>query len=114
MLSQQILVFEDKGILDVVYALEEIEGLVRIRISSIEPNLLHPEIIDLVASSKTLQPHFHMPLQSGSDTVLRLMKRRYDSKLYRQRVEYIRKQIPDACIFKILSPGFSVGFFSSL
>ena len=88
----------DDSFIDLLSEIHELNGLNRLRISSIEPNLLHPEIIDLVASSKTLQPHFHMPLQSGSDTVLRLMKRRYDSKLYRQRVEYIRKQIPDACI----------------
>ena len=78
----------DDSFIDLLSEIHELNGLNRLRISSIEPNLLHPEIIDLVASSKTLQPHFHMPLQSGSDTVLRLMKRRYDSKLYRQRVEY--------------------------
>jgi len=88
----------EDSFLDLLTELHEIEGLNRLRISSIEPNLLHPEIIDLVASSNTLQPHFHMPLQSGSDTLLRLMRRRYDSHLYRSRVEYIRARIPDACI----------------
>tara|TARA_B100000575_G_scaffold287487_2_gene285930 strand:+ start:3651 stop:4991 length:1341 start_codon:yes stop_codon:yes gene_type:complete len=84
--------------IDLLSKLHKLDGLNRLRISSIEPNLLHPEIIELVASSNTLQPHFHLPLQSGSDTVLRLMKRRYNTLLYQKRVEYIRNQIPDACI----------------
>ena len=88
----------EDSFLDLLSELHELDGLNRLRISSIEPNLLHPEIIDLAASSSTLQPHFHLPLQSGSDTVLRLMKRRYDTQLYQKRVEYIRSQIPDACI----------------
>ena len=88
----------EDSFLDLLSELHELDGLNRLRISSIEPNLLHPEIIDLAASSSTLQPHFHLPLLSGADTVLRLMKRRYDTQLYQKRVEYIRSQIPDACI----------------
>jgi len=79
-------------------ALDEVDGLERLRVSSIEPNLLTEEIIRFAATSKTLQPHFHIPLQSGSDTMLKTMKRRYKSELYRSRVELIRELIPDACI----------------
>ncbi len=88
----------DENFFMLLQKLEQVEGLERIRISSIEPNLLHEEIIRLVAESKSLQPHFHIPLQSGSDEMLRLMRRRYKSPLYRRRVELIRKLIPDACI----------------
>ncbi|MEX2657668.1 MAG: MiaB/RimO family radical SAM methylthiotransferase, partial [Balneolales bacterium] len=84
--------------LDLLRELDKLPGLDRIRISSIEPNLLTEEIIDFVAQSRTIQPHFHIPLQSGSDTMLKLMKRRYRSNLYRNRVEYIHECIPDACI----------------
>lgn len=70
----------------------------RIRVSSIEPNLLTPDIIAFAAESRAVQPHFHMPLQSGSDSMLRIMKRRYDTRLYRQRVEAILSRMPDACI----------------
>ena len=73
-------------------------GLERLRVSSIEPNLLHEEIIQFAAESKTLQPHFHIPLQSGSDEMLSIMRRRYRSDLYRDRVELIKKLMPDACI----------------
>ena len=88
----------DENFFMLLQKLEQVEGLERIRISSIEPNLLHEEIIRLVAESKSLQPHFHIPLQSGSDEMLRLMRRRYKSPLYRRRVELIRKLIPGACI----------------
>lgn len=84
--------------LDLLKNLDELDGLNRIRISSIEPNLLSDEIIDFVARSRCVQPHFHMPLQSGSDEVLKLMRRRYRSELYQQRVEHIRSVMPDACI----------------
>lgn len=83
---------------ELLHQLDELEGLNRIRISSIEPNLLSNEIIDFVAESRCIQPHFHMPLQSGSDEMLKLMRRRYQSDLYRQRVERIRSVMPDACI----------------
>lgn len=83
---------------DLVRALDEVEGIERYRISSIEPNLLTEEIIDFVAGSKRFMPHFHIPLQSGSDTVLRLMRRRYDTALYAQRIAHIRRVIPDAFI----------------
>ncbi|MDE7427182.1 MAG: tRNA (N(6)-L-threonylcarbamoyladenosine(37)-C(2))-methylthiotransferase MtaB [Muribaculaceae bacterium] len=83
---------------DLVRALDEVEGIERYRISSIEPNLLTDEIIDFVAASKRFMPHFHIPLQSGSDTVLRLMRRRYDTELYARRMAHIRRVMPDAFI----------------
>lgn len=88
----------DENFFQLLQALEHVEGLERLRVSSIEPNLLHEDIIRFAATSKKLQPHFHMPLQSGSDEMLKLMKRRYRSDLYRSRVELIRGLIPDACI----------------
>ncbi len=88
----------DEDFFQLLQALEEVDGLERLRVSSVEPNLLHDEIIHFAAESKKLQPHFHIPLQSGSDKMLRLMRRRYQSDLYRERVELIRKLIPDACI----------------
>ncbi|MEQ9266125.1 MAG: tRNA (N(6)-L-threonylcarbamoyladenosine(37)-C(2))-methylthiotransferase MtaB [Balneolaceae bacterium] len=88
----------DENFFQLLQALEHVEGLERLRVSSIEPNLLHEDIIRFAATSKKLQPHFHMPLQSGSDEMLKLMKRRYRSDLYRSRVELIRELIPDACI----------------
>ena len=84
--------------IDLVRALDQIEGLDRLRISSIEPNLLSDELIDYCATSQRVAPHFHIPLQSGSDEVLRLMRRRYDSALFRQRVEHIRRVLPEAFI----------------
>ncbi len=78
--------------------LDEVEGIERYRISSIEPNLLTDELIDFVATSKRFMPHFHIPLQSGSDSVLRLMRRRYDTLLFRNKIEHIRRVIPDAFI----------------
>lgn len=83
---------------DLIKALDEVEGIDRYRISSIEPNLLTDEIIDFVANSKRFAPHFHMPLQSGSDAVLKLMRRRYDSGLFRHKVEKIKEKIPHAFI----------------
>ena len=89
----------DKGFFDLIRALDEVEGIERYRISSIEPNLLSEEIIRWVATeSRTFMPHFHIPLQSGSDEVLRLMRRHYDTALFRSRVELIRTLIPDAFI----------------
>lgn len=83
---------------DLVKALDQVEGIERYRISSIEPNLLTPEIIDFCASSKKFMPHFHIPLQSGSDEVLRLMRRRYDTSLFADRIAYIKRVMPDAFI----------------
>lgn len=83
---------------DLIKALDEVEGIERYRISSIEPNLLTDEIIEFVAKSKRFAPHFHIPLQSGSDTVLKLMRRRYDTALFRHKVEKIKSILPDAFI----------------
>lgn len=83
---------------DLVKALDEVEGIERYRISSIEPNLLTDEIIEFVANSKRFAPHFHIPLQSGSDAVLKLMRRRYDTALFQHKVEKIKSIIPDAFI----------------
>ena len=84
--------------LQLVKALDEVEGIVRFRISSIEPNLLTDEIIEFVAQSKRFAPHFHIPLQSGSNTVLALMRRRYKRELYAERVAKIKSLMPDCCI----------------
>ena len=84
--------------LDLVKALDEIEGIERFRISSIEPNLLTDEIIEFVAQSKRFVPHFHIPLQSGSNKVLGLMKRRYKCELYIERVAKIKELMPNCCI----------------
>tara|TARA_R110002124_G_scaffold48026_4_gene142188 strand:+ start:9190 stop:10530 length:1341 start_codon:yes stop_codon:yes gene_type:complete len=88
----------DENFYQLLQALDGVDGLERLRVSSIEPNLLTEEIIRFAATSKKLQPHFHIPLQSGSDEMLKIMKRRYKSDLYRSRVELIRELIPDACI----------------
>ena len=84
--------------LDLIKALDEVEGIERFRISSIEPNLLSNEIIEFVAKSKRFVPHFHIPLQSGSNKVLGLMKRRYRRELYADRVAKIKELMPDCCI----------------
>lgn len=83
---------------DLVKALDDVEGIERFRISSIEPNLLTDEIIEFVATSKRFAPHFHIPLQSGSDEVLKLMKRKYDTTLFKHKVEKIKSTLPDAFI----------------
>ncbi|WP_337040753.1 tRNA (N(6)-L-threonylcarbamoyladenosine(37)-C(2))-methylthiotransferase MtaB [Emticicia sp. 17c] len=83
---------------ELIKALDEVEGIERFRISSIEPNLLTDEIIAFVASSKRFVPHFHIPLQSGSNKVLGLMRRRYKRELYTDRVAQIKKLMPDCCI----------------
>ena len=83
---------------DLVKALDEVEGIQRYRISSIEPNLLTDEIIDYVAQSRAFMPHFHIPLQSGCDEVLRLMHRRYDTALFANRIAHIKRVMPDAFI----------------
>lgn len=84
--------------LQLIVALDGVEGIDRFRISSIEPNLLSDDIIAFVAQSRRFVPHFHIPLQSGSDAVLGLMKRRYRSALYRERVAKIKALMPDCCI----------------
>ena len=96
---------EDK-FLDLVKALDEVEGIDRIRISSIEPNLLTDEIIEFVAVSKRFVPHFHIPLQSGSDKILGLMRRRYKKELYADRVAKIKELMPDCCIGVDVIVGF--------
>ena len=83
---------------DLVQALDKVEGIERLRISSIEPNLLRNEIIEFVSQSRTFVPHFHIPLQSGSNDVLRKMKRRYLREIYAERVNKIRTLMPRACI----------------
>ena len=83
---------------DLIRELDTVQGIERYRISSIEPNLLTDEIIDWVAQSRAFMPHFHIPLQSGSDRVLKLMNRRYATSLFRERVEHIRRVMPHAFI----------------
>ena len=83
---------------DLIRALDEVEGIERFRIGSIEPNLLTEKIIEYCARSRRIAPHFHIPLQSGSDEVLRLMKRRYDTELFRSRVALIQELLPQAFI----------------
>lgn len=95
------------GLLDVFRALDADAAVApRLRISSIEPNLLSDELIDFVAGSQRFVPHFHVPLQSGSDTVLRLMRRRYQRSLYADRVAHIRRVMPDAAIGVDVIVGF--------
>jgi threonylcarbamoyladenosine tRNA methylthiotransferase MtaB len=91
---------------DLVKALDEVEGINRIRISSIEPNLLSDEIIEFVATSNRFVPHFHIPLQSGSDKILGLMRRRYKRELYANRVAKIKQLMPDCCIGVDVIVGF--------
>jgi len=96
---------EDK-FFDLVKALDEVEGIERIRISSIEPNLLSDEIIEFVARSKRFVPHFHIPLQSGNNKILGLMRRRYKRELYAERVAKIKEVMPDCCIGVDVIVGF--------
>ncbi len=92
--------------LELIQALDEVNGIKRLRISSIEPNLLKNETIDFVSTSKTFVPHFHIPLQSGSNALLKLMKRRYKRELYTERVSEIKKLMPKACIGVDVIVGF--------
>jgi len=92
--------------LDLVQALDEVEGIERLRISSIEPNLLKNETIEFVSKSRTFVPHFHIPLQSGSNEILKLMKRRYLREVYTDRVNKIREVMPYACIGVDVIVGF--------
>lgn len=93
--------------LDLLKGLDQIEGILRYRISSIEPNLLTDDIIDFVAHSRAFLPHFHIPLQAGSDHVLSLMHRRYNTALYRAKLERIKAVMPDACIAADVMAGFN-------
>jgi threonylcarbamoyladenosine tRNA methylthiotransferase MtaB len=92
--------------LELIQALDNVEGIKRFRISSIEPNLLKNEMIDFVSKSNRFVPHFHIPLQSGSNLVLKNMRRRYMRELYEERVALIKKQMPDACIGVDVIVGF--------
>ena len=92
--------------LDLVKALDEVEGIDRLRISSIEPNLLKNETIEFVSTSRTFVPHFHIPLQSGSNEILKKMKRRYLREVYTERVSKIREVMPHACIGVDVIVGF--------
>lgn len=87
-----------ESFLDLIRALDRVEGIERYRISSIEPNLITDEAIDFVAGSRSFMPHFHIPLQSGSDSVLKLMRRRYDTALFRHKIEKIKQVLPEAFI----------------
>lgn len=96
-----------ESLLELIKELDKLEGgIERFRISSIEPNLLSEEIIDFVADSSKFMPHFHIPLQSGSDEILSSMRRRYRSDLYRSRINYIRKKMPQAGIGVDVIVGF--------
>lgn len=92
--------------IDLISELDQLLGEVRFRISSIEPNLLTEEIIEFVGGSNHFMPHFHIPLQSGSDSILKLMRRRYNTALYQSRIDAIRKHIPHACIGVDVIVGF--------
>lgn len=92
--------------IDLIKALDEVDGIERFRISSIEPNLLSDEVIRFVAASKKFVPHFHIPLQSGSDKILKLMNRRYLTNLYRERVGLIKGIMPHCCIGVDVITGF--------
>lgn len=92
--------------LELIQALDTVEGIKRLRISSIEPNLLKNETIDFVSKSNCFVPHFHIPLQSGSNLVLKNMRRRYMRELYEERVALIKQQMPDACIGVDVIVGF--------
>lgn len=92
--------------IDLIRALDQVEGVPRYRISSIEPNLCTEEIIEFVAGSSRFMPHFHMPLQSGSNAILRLMRRRYVRELYAERVHRIKARMPHACIGVDVIVGF--------
>ena len=97
---------KEEKFIGLIRELDEIDGIERFRISSIEPNLLDEEIIEFVAGSKKFVPHFHIPLQSGSDDILKKMKRRYLTALYQDRVELIKKYMPHCCIGVDVIVGF--------
>jgi threonylcarbamoyladenosine tRNA methylthiotransferase MtaB len=95
-----------ESFLDLITSLDKVSGIDRYRISSIEPNLLSNEIIEFVANSDTFMPHFHIPLQSGSDNILRLMRRRYKSDLYAEKVKFIKSVMPHCAIGVDVIVGF--------
>ena len=97
---------EEMRFIDLIKQLDQVNGIERYRISSIEPNLITDEIIDFVKDSKKFMPHFHIPLQSGSDNVLKMMKRRYNTKLYFEKIKKIQKAIPNVCIGADVIVGF--------
>lgn len=97
---------EGENFLALIKALDHVEGIQRFRISSIEPNLLSEEIISFVASSNKFVPHFHIPLQSGSNKILKLMRRRYQRALYVQRIHAVKKAMPHCCIGVDVITGF--------
>ena len=96
----------DESFFELIGQLDEVEGVERYRISSIEPNLLSEQIIEFVSNSKKFMPHFHIPLQSGSDEILGLMRRRYRTELYRNRVELIKSLMPHCGIGVDVIVGF--------
>ena len=96
----------NKRFIDLIKELDKVDGIERYRISSIEPNLITDEIIDFVKNSKKFMPHFHIPLQSGSDNILRLMKRRYNTQLYHEKIKKIKDEIPNVCIGADVIVGF--------
>ena len=98
--------YEDKKFIDVIKELEKVKGITRYRISSIEPNLITDEIIDFVKKSSKFMPHFHIPLQSGSDIILAKMRRRYNSELYRNKILKIYNEIPNVSIGVDVIVGF--------
>ena len=98
--------WHDHTFIELIEALDRVEGIARLRISSIEPNLLSDAIIDFVSASNHFVPHFHIPLQSGSDDLLKRMRRRYLRALYKQRVERIKSIMPNACIGVDVIVGF--------
>ncbi len=89
---------DNTDFLSLIRELDRVEGIERFRISSIEPNLLSDEIIDFTAGARAFMPHFHIPLQSGSDHVLKMMNRRYDTTLFAERISHIRRVLPEAYI----------------
>ena len=97
---------DEENFYQLIQEFDKVEGIERWRISSIEPNLLSNEIIDFVADSNHFVPHFHIPLQSGSDKLLKAMRRKYDTSLYRSRIEKIKNVMPDACIGVDVIVGF--------
>ncbi len=98
--------YEDKKFIDVIKELEKVKGITRFRISSIEPNLITDEIIEFVRKSSKFMPHFHIPLQSGSDVILAKMRRRYNSELYRNKILKIYNEIPNVSIGVDVIVGF--------
>lgn len=96
----------NESFLQLIKALDKVSGIERYRISSIEPDLLTDEIIEFVANSSKFLPHFHIPLQSGSNKILKMMKRHYQRELFAERVHKIKSVLPDACIAADVICGF--------